>query len=133
MGLRSRPGKLTSSGAGRLTPVAFFHGGGQLATVLSLGAGAVSFTHVVKAMEPLFSALVAAVWFRQVFRWQVYAALIPVVAGVSLACAKGKSVRSRGGFRESRNAAVRCSVDLFEVSNVRTACTFENSERTETA
>lgn len=61
-----------------------------MATVLSLGAGAVSFTHVVKAMEPFFSALVAAVWFRQVFRWQVYAALLPVVAGVSLACAKGE-------------------------------------------
>ncbi|CAM9999297.1 unnamed protein product [Pylaiella littoralis] len=71
VGIRSPPGKLTSAGAARLTPVAFFHGDGQLATVLSLGAGAVSFTHVVKAMEPFFSALVAAVWFRQVFRWQV--------------------------------------------------------------
>ncbi|CAM9442263.1 unnamed protein product [Pylaiella littoralis] len=88
VGIRSPPGKLTSAGAARLTPVAFFHGGGQLATVLSLGAGAVSFTHVVKAMEPFFSALVAAVCFRQVFRWQVYASLLPVVAGVSLACAK---------------------------------------------
>lgn len=89
VGMRAPPGQLTSAGVGRLTPVAFFHGGGQLATVLSLGAGAVSFTHVVKAMEPFFSALVAAVWFRQVFRWQVYASLIPVVAGVSIACAKG--------------------------------------------
>ncbi|CAM9958945.1 unnamed protein product [Ectocarpus sp. 12 AP-2014] len=85
---RTPPGKLAATGAARLTPVAFFHGGGQLATVLSLGAGAVSFTHVVKAMEPFFSALVAAVWFRQIFRWQVYASLLPVVAGVSLACAK---------------------------------------------
>ncbi|CAM9126947.1 unnamed protein product, partial [Phaeothamnion confervicola] len=67
-------------------PVAVFHGGGQLATVLSLGAGAVSFTHIVKAMEPFFSAVVSAVCFRQVFRPQVYAALIPVVAGVSVAC-----------------------------------------------
>lgn len=89
VGIRKRPGKLTSSGVNMLSPVAFFHGGGQLATVLSLGAGAVSFTHVVKAMEPFFSALVAAVCFRQVFRWQVYASLIPVVAGVALACAKG--------------------------------------------
>lgn len=89
VGIRKRPGKLTSSGVNRLSPVAFFHGGGQLATVLSLGAGAVSFTHVVKAMEPFFSALVAAVCFRQVFRWQVYASLVPVVAGVALACAKG--------------------------------------------
>ncbi|CAN0030531.1 unnamed protein product, partial [Discosporangium mesarthrocarpum] len=84
--VREGPGKLTAEGARRIAPVALFHGGGQLATVLSLGAGAVSFTHVVKAMEPFFSALVAAVWFRQIFRWQVYAALVPVVAGVSLAC-----------------------------------------------
>lgn len=90
IGLRTQPGALTAAGAKRLTRVAFFHGGGQLATVLSLGAGAVSFTHVVKAMEPFFSAIVAAVCFRQVFRWQVYASLLPVVAGVSLACAKGE-------------------------------------------
>ncbi|CAM9460581.1 unnamed protein product, partial [Ectocarpus sp. 13 AM-2016] len=94
---RTPPGKLAATGAARLTPVAFFHGGGQLATVLSLGAGAVSFTHVVKAMEPFFSALVAAVWFRQIFRWQVYASLLPVVAGVSLACAKGGRERERDG------------------------------------
>lgn len=90
IGTRTRPGKLTAAGAKRLIEVALFHGGGQLATVLSLGAGAVSFTHVVKAMEPFFSALVAAAFFRQVFRWQVYASLLPVVAGVSLACAKGE-------------------------------------------
>ena len=106
--------------------------------MLSLGAAAVSFTHIVKAMEPFFSALVAAVAFRQVFKpqvregplkssggesdrlhigvssifpsswparplkkgiptathrpdpplpFQVYASLIPVVLGVSVACA----------------------------------------------
>jgi hypothetical protein len=31
----------------------------------------VSFTHIVKAMEPFFSALVAAVCFRQIFKPQV--------------------------------------------------------------
>lgn len=105
------------------------------------GAGAVSFTHIVKALEPFFSAVVAAIAFKEIFkpqvngstsaiwlllpypsRWvasslspsglhpplytlsppfplvtilfhsvhgwvvQVYAALIPVVAGVSIAC-----------------------------------------------
>lgn len=89
VGLRRRPGSLAGTGLARVAPVALFHGGGQLATVLSLGAGAVSFTHVVKAMEPFFSALVAAVCFGQVFRPQVYASLMPVVSGVSLACLKG--------------------------------------------
>lgn len=90
LGIRPWPEMPSSEGMRRLTPVAFFHGGGQLATVISLGAGMVSFTHVVKAMEPFFSALVAAVCFQQVFRLQVYAALLPVVAGVSLACYTGE-------------------------------------------
>lgn len=38
-------------------------------------------------MEPFFSALVAAVAFKQIFKPQVYASLIPVVVGVSIACA----------------------------------------------
>ena len=67
-------------------PVGIFHGLGQICTVLSLGAGAVSFTHIVKAMEPFFSALVAMVFFHQLFSLKVYLTLIPVVFGVSLAC-----------------------------------------------
>lgn len=67
-------------------PVGIFHGLGQICTVLSLGAGAVSFTHIVKAMEPFFSALVAMVFFNQIFSLHVYLTLIPVVFGVSLAC-----------------------------------------------
>lgn len=67
-------------------PVGVFHGLGQICTVLSLGAGAVSFTHIVKAMEPFFSALVAMIYFHQIFSIQVYLTLIPVVFGVSLAC-----------------------------------------------
>eukprot|EP00611_Tribonema_gayanum_P027030 TRINITY_DN6575_c0_g1_i5.p1 TRINITY_DN6575_c0_g1~~TRINITY_DN6575_c0_g1_i5.p1 ORF type:complete len:409 (+),score=155.03 TRINITY_DN6575_c0_g1_i5:122-1228(+) len=87
--LRIRAAPVLERGAlRRVLPVAAFHGGGQVATVLSLGAGAVSFTHIVKAAEPLFSALVAAVAFGQVFKPQVYAALLPVVGGVAVACAK---------------------------------------------
>lgn len=89
VGVREPPGKLAMDGVHRIVPVSLFHGGGQLATVLSLGAGAVSFTHVVKAMEPFFSALVAAVYFGEVFRTPVYLSLLPVVAGVSIACLKG--------------------------------------------
>lgn len=96
IGLRERPGKLTGNGVRRVLPVSFFHGGGQLATVLSLGAGAVSFTHIVKAMEPFFSAMVAAVCFGQIFRTPVYVSLLPVVIGVSIACFKGEGPSSFG-------------------------------------
>ena len=43
--LRRRPGMLWA-----LAPIGAFHGSGQVATVLSLGAGAVSFTHIVKVL-----------------------------------------------------------------------------------
>jgi len=35
------------------------------------GAAAVSFTHIVKALEPFFSAIVAAIAFKQIFKPQV--------------------------------------------------------------
>mmetsp|Transcript_48386 Transcript_48386/g.95930 ORF Transcript_48386/g.95930 Transcript_48386/m.95930 type:complete len:407 (+) Transcript_48386:43-1263(+) len=77
-----------SGGLKALLPIGCAHGVGQVATVLSLGAGAVSFTHIVKALEPLFSAGVSAVVSGEVLRPQVYATLLPVVGGVSFAVAK---------------------------------------------
>jgi len=59
--------------------------------MISLGAGPVSFTHIVKALEPFFSALVSALMFNNWMAWQVYATLIPVVGGVGYACLKERS------------------------------------------
>eukprot|EP00614_Pseudopedinella_elastica_P005483 CAMPEP_0172614872 /NCGR_PEP_ID=MMETSP1068-20121228/55676_1 /TAXON_ID=35684 /ORGANISM="Pseudopedinella elastica, Strain CCMP716" /LENGTH=403 /DNA_ID=CAMNT_0013419823 /DNA_START=33 /DNA_END=1244 /DNA_ORIENTATION=+ len=71
-----------------LAPIGVAHGVGQVATVLSLGAGAVSFTHIVKALEPFFSAIVSAITGEGWLRPQVYATLLPVVGGVSVAVLK---------------------------------------------
>jgi len=68
-------------------PVAVAHCGQQVTTVISLGAGAVSMTHVVKALEPLFSAAVNAVVRGEILPLPVYAALVPVVGGVAVAIA----------------------------------------------
>jgi len=54
-------------------------------TVASLGACAVSFTHVVKALEPAVNAIASALLLGQVFHPMVYASLLPVFAGVALA------------------------------------------------
>jgi solute carrier family 35, member E1 len=64
---------------------------GQLTAMVSLGAGPVSFTHIVKAMEPFFSAMVSALLLRQWMHPAVYATLIPVVGGVGYACLKERS------------------------------------------
>lgn len=66
-------------------PVAIFHDIGHVATVVSLGSVAVSFTHVVKAMEPFVNVVASAVILKSVFPIPVYLSLLPVVGGVILA------------------------------------------------
>lgn len=56
--------------------------------MLSLGAGPVSFTHIVKAMEPFFSAIVSGLYFKKWMKAPVYLTLVPVVCGVGYACLK---------------------------------------------
>ena len=84
-------GRVGLSGIGQnvrdALPVAVAHCGQQVTTVISLGAGAVSMTHVVKALEPLFSAGVNAVVRGEILPAPVYAALLPVVGGVAVAIA----------------------------------------------
>lgn len=85
--LRTRP-HLTSTGRRAVNHIGVWHSLGQLATVVSLGAGAVSFTHIVKAMEPFFSAFVSALISHKWMPWYVYATLLPVVSGVGYASYK---------------------------------------------
>lgn len=53
--------------------------------VIALGSGAVSFTQVVKASEPAFTAAISYVAIKERLPWQVYASLIPVIMGVAIA------------------------------------------------
>jgi len=88
--LRATP-KLTDKGKEVCWKVGVYHSSGQLLSMVSLGAGPVSFTHIVKALEPFFSALVSALVFGKWMKPQVYATLIPVVGGVGYACLKERS------------------------------------------
>lgn len=89
--LRSKPVLAGSSAKMTVRTVGFWHCLGQLLSMVSLGAGPVSFTHIVKALEPFFSALVAALYFGKWMHPVVYATLLPVVGGVGYACLKEKS------------------------------------------
>jgi len=86
-GLRPYP-ILTNRGKNSVGKVGLYHSLGQLASMLSLGAGPVSFTHIVKALEPFFSAIVSGIVFKKWMKAPVYATLIPVVGGVGYACLK---------------------------------------------
>lgn len=87
--LKIRPApELTGDEVKSLLPVAVMHTLTHLGAVVSLGAGAVSFTHIVKAAEPAVSAAISAIFLKQFLPWQVYASLVPVMGGVALASAK---------------------------------------------
>mmetsp|Transcript_16319 Transcript_16319/g.32668 ORF Transcript_16319/g.32668 Transcript_16319/m.32668 type:complete len:414 (-) Transcript_16319:66-1307(-) len=70
-----------------LQKISLLHGFGHLVTVLSMGLGAVSFVHVVKAAEPVFAAVLSAIFAGSVMAMPVYLSLIPVCAGVAIASA----------------------------------------------
>jgi solute carrier family 35 protein E1 len=88
--LRPAP-TLTSQGRRAVNKVGFYHMSGQELSMMSLGAGSVSFTHIVKALEPFFSAVVSAIFYGTWMHPVVYATLVPVVGGVAYACLKERS------------------------------------------
>jgi solute carrier family 35, member E1 len=83
---RARPVVTGPATARLLRQVGLAHAVGQATTMMSLSAGAVSFTHIVKSLEPFFSAVVSALVLQQTKNAAVYATLIPVVGGVAYAC-----------------------------------------------
>ncbi|KAG5186132.1 plastidic triose-phosphate/phosphate translocator [Tribonema minus] len=85
--LRAAPG-LSMDNIKTLSPIGLCHAISHLSAVIGLGAGSVSFTHIVKAAEPFFTALFSAIFLKQYFPVPVYLSLVPVVAGVALASLK---------------------------------------------
>ena len=86
-GIRKKP-DLSSDNWKELAPVGFFASLAHAFSVMALGAGAVSFGQIVKAGEPVFAAATNAVVLKDIDSWQVYACLIPIIAGVGLASLK---------------------------------------------
>lgn len=84
LGIRKKP-VVPNSALKTLLPISIGHTVGHVSTVVSLGAVAVSFTHVVKAMEPFVNVVGSAIFLKSFFPFPVYASLLPVVAGVIFA------------------------------------------------
>ena len=68
-----------------LMPIAVLHCLTHIGAIVSLGAGAVSFTHIVKAAEPAVSAGLSAILLKQFLPLPVVLTLIPVMGGVAIA------------------------------------------------
>ena len=60
------PPRLSRKALQVLVPIGLFHAVGHIAAVLSFSAGAVSFTQIVKAAEPVFTCALAAIILKQV-------------------------------------------------------------------
>lgn len=70
---------------GYMKSVALYQTLTHISGVIALGSGVVSFTQVVKASEPVFTAGISAVFLKQFLPWQVCMTLIPVCIGVAIA------------------------------------------------
>jgi solute carrier family 35 protein E1 len=71
-----------------LFPIALCHTGVHVGAVIALGAGAVSFAHIVKASEPVVTCLMNYLLLGQVLPLSVYMTLIPIIGGVAIASMK---------------------------------------------
>merc|ERR1712127_740592 len=96
-GIRKTP-EIKSDGWKVLAPIGAAHAIGHAGSVIALGAGAVSFAQTVKAAEPVFTCVMSCLVLGTVFKWQVYASLVPIIAGVSIASLKELSFSYKSLF-----------------------------------
>lgn len=87
LGIRKAP-KLNVSELKTLFPIALCHTGVHVGAVIALGAGAVSFAHIVKASEPVVTCGLNALLLGQILPLPVYATLLPIIGGVAIASMK---------------------------------------------
>jgi len=87
LGLRKAP-KLNFEEIKTLIPIALCHTGVHVGAVIALGAGAVSFAHIVKASEPVVTCALNYLFLGQVLPLPVYLTLLPIIGGVAIASMK---------------------------------------------
>lgn len=87
LGIRKAP-KLSMSELKTLFPIALCHTGVHVGAVIALGAGAVSFAHIVKASEPVVTCGLNALLLGEILPTSVYLTLLPIIGGVAIASLK---------------------------------------------
>lgn len=95
VGLKAPP-KVTSSMLKPIGTLGMVHFLGNALTNVSLGKVAVSFTHTVKALEPVFSVGLSAAFLGVVPSLALVASLMPIILGVMIASATEVSFNMAG-------------------------------------
>ena len=98
-GLQARP-KVSPALFKALAPVALFHTIGHVSACVSFSKMAVSFAHIVKAAEPIFSVALSGPILGETYPLAVWLSLLPIAFGCSLAAMKELSF-SWGGFNSA--------------------------------
>ena len=98
-GLQAKP-KLSAGLFKALAPVALFHTIGHVSACVSFSKMAVSFAHIVKAAEPIFSVALSGPILGEIYPLSVWMSLVPIAFGCSLAAMKEISF-SWGGFNSA--------------------------------
>ncbi|KAG1674390.1 hypothetical protein FOA52_012916 [Chlamydomonas sp. UWO 241] len=83
-----------------LLPVGLFHTIGHVSACVSFSQMSVSFTHIVKAAEPVLSVALSGPLLGATYPLYVWASLLPIVAGCSLSAMKEVSF-VWGGFQNA--------------------------------
>jgi len=79
-------------------PLALFQIGGHIFSSVATSMVPVSFVHTIKALSPLFTVIFYRIGFHIHYSPAVYVSLIPLTAGVMLACSSSVSVSNFSGF-----------------------------------
>ena len=98
-----------------LTLPAFLHAFGHCLSNVSFATVAVSFTHTVKTLEPVFSAVGVYLVSGTVYPLPVYLALIPVIEGTAIDIVTGK-MQSGLHRAEKVNSYIIKEGELIKVS-----------------
>uniref|UniRef100_A0A7S3EMW8 Sugar phosphate transporter domain-containing protein n=2 Tax=Rhodosorus marinus TaxID=101924 RepID=A0A7S3EMW8_9RHOD len=114
--------KATKAELKSIYPLALSHLLGNILTNVSLRQMAVSFTHTIKAGEPFFSVALSKIFVPgTAFHPAVYASLLPIVAGVTLASANevsfnwlgfGTAMSSNIAFQSRNVLSKKCMQDV---------------------
>jgi solute carrier family 35 protein E1 len=81
----------------------------------------------MQALEPLFNGLLAAIVFRELFPWFVYASLVPIVAGVALSSVTAVEYQHLGFMLAASSAMLKVVQNIYtkKVMQMRSYTFFE--------
>jgi hypothetical protein len=121
-GLRKIP-KVSFGDIKKLSSQAFFLAATHVCGVISFGAGAISFTHILKATEPVWAALIGAVFFKEFLPLPVYLSLVPIMGGVALASVKELSFTWLSFYAGTLSAVTSAAKAILSKKNPRRQAT----------